>query len=251
MQLSLLNLDLKNTQLKRRVRRSSPEAVQQFAEDLRLSWVFHDHALEGVVLSEVDLRNGVANEVGKDFCEQVMLDGIHRLYDAIGEVRSSATSHRRLDLNSFKQMHVLCASATDPNAGHYRKQEGPLGSYLQEAASAKTISYRLRKLVEFIDEEADEYHPVQAAAHVHWHYMSIFPFDKLSGRAGRLAMNLTLQAAGYPPAIIPASARADYFEALCSDSPAKLMGLMVEALETAIDEGMRTLVREQKTAEAA
>lgn len=242
MQLSLLNLDQKNAHLRKLGHRLASQALETFHEQLRQCWVLHDHALEGVVLTQQELAQGEANERGKDYCQDQLLHGVHRLFTAIDTVRREATSpaarERGFDLELVKRMHVLAAPEGSDAAGRYRKVEGPLGAYLHEAPAPKAISYRLRKLVEQMDEDLPRLHPVRAAATLHHQVLAIFPFDHLSGRAARLLMNYWLMREGYPPAIIPASARADYFAALCASGPAELTHLVIDALEAAIDHGL-------------
>lgn len=241
MQLSLLNLDQKNARLRKLTHRLPSETLEAFHEQLRQCWVFHDHALEGVVLNHQEMARGLANERGKDVCQDAILHGIHRLYQAIDVVRRDAAAARRdelVDLELLKRMHVLVAPEKDEQAGRYRKVDGPLGAYMHDAPGPKAISYRLRKLVEQLELDLPRLHPVRAAAAIHHQYINIFPFDQLSGRAARLLMNYWLMREGYPPAIIPASARADYFSALCASGPSDLTMLVIEAVETAIDKSL-------------
>ena len=234
MRLTLLNLDQKNSRLKR-LRRRAPEAAARIDEDTRLSWVFHDHALEGVVLSELELSRGVGREAGKDMSEQAILDSVTRLYEAIGVVRQDASGPAPIGLDYMKRVHVLVAPPTDINAGRYRKVEGPLGAYLHTSPSPKAISYRLRRVAAYLEEEAPSQHAVFAAANAHHQYMQVFPFDRLSGRAGRLMLNAMLLRAGYPPVVIHASERAVYYKALQTDDPEPLTKLISASLEATLD----------------
>lgn len=240
MQLTLLKVDQQNAFLKKISRKTAHEARRDFDEQLRICWVFHDHAIEGTPLTELELFRGIDNERGKDTCEQILLTGIHRLYQAIGVVREESRKGVPVDLAYIKHLHALCAADDDPAGGRYRKGDGPLGSYLQSCVGPKSISYRLRKLVDFIEEEAPALHPIRGAAAIHHRFMQVFPFDHLSGRAGRLLLNAWLMREGYPPVVIPANLRADYYNTLCANGPDSLTELVIDALRTTIEKAQAT-----------
>ena len=240
MQLSLLNLDQKNARLRKLARRARGRSLAAYHHQIAVCWILHDHALEGAVLDEIELSRGIQNEAGKDVCEDQILDGIHRLYTAIRSVRemAQAAEPRDVDLALVKDMHVRVAPHKADTAGRYRKGDGPAGAYMHDSPPAKSISYRMRKLIETIDEDFERLHPVRRAVAVHFHLLGIFPFDRLTGRAARLLLNYMLQVAGYPPVIIPASARADYYNALCAPGPSQLTHLVIEYLEHSIDKAV-------------
>src|SRR5690606_3441245 len=171
----------------------------------------------------------------------LILDGIHRLYMAIAKVRDEARTGQTVDLAYLKYLHTLVADSNDEGSGRYRKVDGPLGAYMHDSPPAKGISYRLRKVVEFIEIETQRLHPVHAAAEIHRQFMQVYPFDQLTGYAGRLLMNFFLMRDGYPPAILPATARSDYYNSLCSNESTPLVRLVVEALETTMDKGIEML----------
>jgi len=233
----LLALDQKNALFQRGYRLSQPIARQHFDERLRLSWVYHDHALEGVVLTENELQRGIAGEQGKDYCENNLLCDVHRLYSAIPIVRREARIQRELDLDFIKYLHVLAVASDNPAAGRYRKSEQPPGAYLHEWAQVRSISYRMRKLMSFITDEAPQMHPVRAAAHLHSHAMRVMPFERRSGTVGRMLLNFWLLREGYPAVVIPAHARAEYYTAL-RDGTAEMTQLLSWSLEQTLDKGI-------------
>ena len=57
-------------------------------------------------------------------------------------------------------------------------------------------------------------HPVTRAAKVHAEFVKIHPFTDGNGRTSRLLMNYELMKAGFPPAVIRATDRANYYDAL-------------------------------------
>ncbi|MCL4870336.1 MAG: Fic family protein [Anaerolineae bacterium] len=59
-------------------------------------------------------------------------------------------------------------------------------------------------------QELGQFHPLVLAATFHYRFVIIHPFDEGNGRMARLLMNLLLLQAGYPPVIVPLSARNEY-----------------------------------------
>ena len=63
--------------------------------------------------------------------------------------------------------------------------------------------------------------------------LQAFPFAKDSGKVARLFMNYLMLRAAYPPAIIHASVRQAYYEAL-KGSPLAVIRMVEQALENSI-----------------
>ena len=244
MKLNLLKLDQKSALLKRRLRRSSQHRRESLSEWLKRSFVYHDHALEGLVLTELELSRGINHEAGKDICEEQMYDAVHRLWEAVVGVADEGVSFD-FSLEQVKAMHVLVAPESDPAAGRYRKVDGPIGAYMQGIAPARSISYQLRRLLGLQDEYLGR-HPIQAAAEFHYQLMQVFPFDKLTGRAARLLLSAWLVSEGFPLLVIPASVRAEYFAALSADSAEPLTALVIDLMEVTIDGAIDELRRQPK-----
>ena len=68
--------------------------------------------------------------------------------------------------------------------------------------------------------------------------MHVFPFSVHSGILGRLLLNFVLWRGGYLPAIIHASERQRYYEAL-RGSERDFRVFVVEAMENSLDNAMR------------
>ena len=80
--------------------------------------------------------------------------------------------------------------------------------------------------------------PIEMAAFFHHQMVWIHPFFDGNGRTARLAMNLILIRAGFPPAIILRQDRKKYYTALNSANQGnyqKLMLLMAQALERSLN----------------
>jgi len=215
-------------------RRQYPKLWAQFEQRSSLSWLYHDQALEGVALSESELRKALSGQEGRHHSEEQLFQHLRNVMKAIGDTREFASEPlANLGLDDLKQFHVFLCDPSDPASGRYRKTEGPAAAYKHPVTRTPSISYRLRKLVEAIETTYDEMHPVRAAALMHHEFMSIWPFDDRSGTAGRLLMNYWLIHSGYPPAIIHATDRQSYYDALC-DKPEAMISVVSDALESTL-----------------
>jgi Fic family protein len=228
---NLLNLDQKNAEFQG-IYQCAPLRVRAlFDETLRRSWIYHDYALDGTVLTEAELEDGVRGLPGKDLAETNLFTEINRLYLAIEVVRTPPFAP--IDLAFIRNLHILCSAPNDVTAGRYRKSDQVPNAFSHATAAARTISYRMRKLTDFITEDLPNMHPLRGAAHVHHQLMQAYPFERRCGRAARLLLNAMLTRDAYPPLIIPAHARSEYHDALAS-TPQALLELFCECLATTL-----------------
>ena len=87
----------------------------------------------------------------------------------------------------------------------------------REGASYKTpepveVMPQIFDLVDFL--RNSQFHPVVRASNAHMEMVRIHPYEDGNGRAARLLQNLCLQERGYPPAVIHADERRDYFKVI-------------------------------------
>lgn len=232
MQLAYIDLDRRVGRL-RAQRRNHPYAWRQFQERLRLSWLIHDFAMEGVALTLDEVQRALHRETPRHHCDGILLSNIRLTLSAIGDVSRTQPNQEVVQLDYLKHFHALLLPPNDPAAGRYRKVEGPMVPYTHELTRTPSISYRLRRLAESMQGGYRDLHPIQAAALIHHEFMTIWPFDERTGSAGRLLMNDWLLRADYPPAIIHAVDRQNYYAALES-SPDAMIHVLVQAVETTL-----------------
>jgi Fic family protein len=233
MQLMYIDLDRRVAQY-RAHRLLQPHAWRAFEERLQLSWLFHDYALEGIALTEDDLQRATQHAPARHHCDSLLIEGIRQCMQAIEVVCRLPRKVEPMELEDLKHFHVLLCPQEDPRAGRYRKQDDPSPPYSHEITKPVSISYRLRRLVELIQTDLAELHPVRGAALLHHEFMSIWPFGERCGTAGRLLMNHWLLRADYPPAILHAADRHLYYQAL--EGPAELM---IPVVHHALDATLR------------
>ncbi len=232
MQLTYIDLDRRVAHY-RAHRLLNPRQWKAFEDKLTLSWLYHDYALEGVPLTHEEVERALHHDIPRHHCDAIQLDHIRQTALAMDQVSQAPHRPCTLALEDLKQFHVMLCLPGSHGAGRYRKNESLASPYNHTVTKPASISYRLRRLVETLDEEMQDMHPVRAAALAHHEFMSIWPFDHKSGTAARLFMNDRLLRAGYPPAIIHAADRQLYYDALEQD-PEAMVSVVRHALETTL-----------------
>jgi Fic family protein len=140
---------------------------------------------------------------------------------------------------------LLTPDDADAKGGLSWRKDMPLHRvYFHEISTPDKIPTQVRATVQWLgSEEAKRtMHPTRLAARAHYQLLHIFPFTKHSGKVARLVMNLILMHEGYPPAIIHATDRQRYYDAL-KTSPDAVSGIVQEALENAAESTLRYFQR--------
>lgn len=185
-----------------------------FMERLALSWLYHDHALDGVVLTPGDLERALTGMPARNYCDGVVLNSLRALRDTIDFIHLSAERGDELSIDWLRDIHIRLCPKNDEAAGRYRKRDTSPGVYHLDVAAANSISYHFHKFIDTYHDELGHTHPVRRAAMAHHDLMRVFPFDERTGMVGRLMLNFILLKNDFPPAIIHATDRHLYFAAL-------------------------------------
>jgi len=227
--------------------------LTEFHDRMDFSWIYHDNALEGVVLSYHELKASIDKNIISDVSLIPSYVDIKNHKQAIDFIRD-VNSKRRLTvgLELLKKLYgILYNEEIDPKpakttvkdkaAFQYRKDNPLHRLYFHEIAPPDKISYRVRKLTEWLgSEEARRCHPVKRAAKAHFRLISIYPWPKHSGKMARLLMNAILIKEGYLPAVIHAIERQRYYEVLRAPHSG-LTTLIIESISSTIDAAHRFL----------
>ncbi len=245
-QTSYYEVDSKMETLRDALDRVDDEEIgAAFDSALDLSWIYHDNALEGVVLYFHELKAAVDPRIISDSTLIPMYEEIRAHKAAIDLVREMATKRRvGFDLNTIKLIHQTVTIDDDGRQYHYRKENPLHRLYFHEIEQPDKISYKLRKLVDWGgSQEFRKMHPIQRATMAHHKLIKIYPWMKNSGKVARLMMNMLLYRDGYLPAVIHAVERQRYYDVLRQDFN-ELSRLVVETMANGIDSAMRYLKEE-------
>lgn len=210
----------------------SPELERRIMDKFRLDWTYHSNAIEGNTLTygetKAFLLHGIT-AAGKPFRDYLEMRG-H--YQALDYLQALVRDQEPLTEAAVRELHkiILVEPHRQPaqtadgqpttrliQPGQYKSapnhvltQTGELHHY----ASPEETPMLMAELLAWYRREREQVHPVVLAAAFHYRFVIIHPFDDGNGRMARLLMNLLLMQAGYPPVIIPLSARNPYLLAL-------------------------------------
>lgn len=261
-----LSIDSKIETLREMRARANPSIVADFDEKLDVSWIYHDNALEGVVLSYHELKAAIDDKIISDVTLIPMYEEIKNHKAVIELVRATARqwateahaakksgkAHNQkarnpITLDTLKMLHSALTPEEKAKGNPYRKDNPLHRLYFHEIAHPDKIPLRMKKLVEWLDEEETQHlHPVERAARAHFRFMSIYPWPKNSGKVARVLMNLLLLKDGFPPVVIHSIERSRYYEVLRSES-AGLVPLVFESLDNGVETSTRFFAELEET----
>ncbi len=228
----------------------NPGIFREFLQRFELSWIYHENALEGIVVTHAELNTALKGR-------PIALDtycAIRNLKRGIDHVRSCAARNDApvISLDFVNEIHeVLGEGVNNYEAGKYRKFIPLHRTYFHDIAQPASIAPRITRLMEWAEanDPGDE-DAVSFAARLHHEFMSIFPYPKNSGKVGRLLVNYVLMRHGYVPVIFHASERQRYYDML-RHSPKEMEAFLSEMMMNCIDNAQKFIVREVEEREKA
>jgi Fic family protein len=253
METKFFTLDQKVEFLREQRIRANAQVVAQFDEKFDQSWIYHDNALEGVVLSYHELKAAIDKKIISDVTLIPMYEEIKNHKASIELVRQTARQwaaerhdkkargkvKNQITLDTLKMLHSALTPEEKAKGNPYRKDNPLHRLYFHEIAQPDKIALKMKKLIEWLDDEETQHiHPVERAARAHYRLMAIFPWPKNSGKVARLLMNLMLLRDGFPPVVLHSIERQRYYEVLRAES-AGLVPLVLESLDNGVETGMR------------
>lgn len=219
---ALAELDALNARLRAHPLPASLRA--SIEADWELTQTYNSNAIEGNTLTLAETKAVLLHGVTvsghplKEHLEAVN----HR--EAWRMMRGLAAGAAPLSLSDVLSLHrVILTGIQTEDAGVYRRER------VRVVGSPRIFPNPLRVpdlMGDFAATlSAEGLHPVTHAARVHYGLVAIHPFADGNGRAARLLMNLLLLRAGYPPALLPVTGRAQYYAALEAANSGDLLPL--------------------------
>lgn len=234
-----MTLEERTAYLESRLQQADPQLQAQYRDNLDLSWIAHDSALEGVVYTMQELRAAIdpgTSFVG-DSSLQPVVEEIRRHREALNFIRDYAVKRKLpITLDVVKRIYcILHPEEGDIKTVKYRKDIPQHRLYFHEYAAPDKITYKTRQIVDWVNdpETAKTRSAIRIAARAHYDLLRVFPFPTDSGKVARLFMNLLLLRGGYPPAIIHSTERQRYYEALKGAS-ATMNSIVQDAIENSL-----------------
>lgn len=212
----------------------------EFNTKLLISWIFHDSALEGEVLSYSEIKAATDSNIISDVSLIPAYEDIKAFDNAAHFcIEYAANKKKPINIDLIRQIFNELAPGEDPKGTPYRKDNPLHRLYYHTISPPDKVSYRMRKFGEWLEHPArKDDHPVGLATEAHRILMGIFPWPKATGKVARLLSNLILLRKKYPLAVIHSIDRQRYYDGLRTED-AKLELLYLEAVETTAQSAIR------------
>jgi len=241
MESKLFELDAKMEGLRSKIASFPDRVTKDYRDKLDVSWIYHDHALEGVVLSYSELKAAIDTRIISDVSLIPMYEEVKFHKAAVDHLREIAISKKppEIDLEFIRKLYGMLTPEAAAKGSPYRKENPLHRLYYHEIAPPEKIGYKMRKLGDWL--ESSEYinlHPIQQGARLQFRLLQAYPWTKNSGKVGRLLTNYILIRQGYLPAVVHSIERQRYYEVLRHENDG-LLNLIVESLENSIDTSRR------------
>lgn len=226
-----------------------PEKQREFRDLCLRAFIFHDSALDGVVVTGEEISSVFNQDSSSPYLRSRILQEIrnHReTFSAIKALvekkRSEDTVHRSeiIRVEDVLSMHqLLYSNIARKDAGKLRKVIPLHSAYFHNFIDPKLVEKRLSELCKQTEHpEFQAQHPINQAVLFHRQFMNVFPFMEGSGKVGRIFMNSFLLQGGYDPVIIHASERQRYYETL-RDGAEALRDLLLDSMDSALESQLK------------
>ncbi len=231
-----ISLEQRTATLETRLQATDIDFQRHYKENLDMSWIYHDTAIEGTVYTVQELRAAIdpSFQADVDSTIQPVVEEIRRHREALDFIRDQAVRRRQpITVDLIKKIFlILHPEEGDIKTVKYRKDIPQHRLYFHEYAPPDKITYKVRQIVDWINDPETKRTrtPVRLAARAHYDLLRVFPFAQDSGKVARLMLNLLLLRSGYPPAIIHSTDRQRYYEAL-KGSSATMNSIVQEAID--------------------
>ena len=244
------DLDDKMDEL-RQLLRDLPDEQPDFDERCKIAYIYHDCALEGMVLTYHELRAAVDRKIASDTSLIPTYQEIKNHSDALNVIqehcneetsKKSRVRNPKVTVQLMHDLHVLLSRGLPRRQPGALRKDMPLHrTYFHDIYEPQNIEAGMQEVCDGVDHpDFRAQHPINQACLHHFNFMKVFPFSDASGKVGRLIMNYFLMRAGYLPAVIHASDRQAYYEAL-KVGPEGLRLIVIDAMDQAVDAGIRHL----------
>jgi Fic family protein len=190
------------------------DMLKQIKAYYKIGLTWSSNALEGNTYTESEtkvlLEDGLTVG-GKPLRETFEILGHGKAYDFM----FTLIKGKEITEEHVLTMHKLFYEDIEENyAGKYRNINVIITGSKYPVTDYNNINFEMSELFNWINNNRQNYHPVEFAALLHKRFVFIHPFKDGNGRVARLLMNMTLIQDGYLLAIIPPILRNDYIALL-------------------------------------
>lgn len=192
----------------------SKHTLHSLRENMFVEWTYNSNAIEGntLTISETKVVLEGITIGGKSMREHLEVIN-HKA--AILFLEDLIKQNEPLSEWSIKNIHgLVLKSIDDENAGSYRKENVLISGAKHKPPQHFLVKEQMEELVSLYNGKWNSLHPIERAAMLHGEFVKIHPFIDGNGRTARLLMNFELMKSGFPPTIIKANTRPQYYDHL-------------------------------------
>ena len=200
-----ISLEERTATLESRLQQTDLEFQRKYRENLDMSWIYHDSALEGVVYTFQELRTAI----DPTFAGRRRLEHPARRRGDPPPPRGArlhprsggARSRQPITVDLVKKIYlILHPEEGDIKTVKYRKDIPQHRLYFHEYAPPDKITYKVRQIVDWVNDPETKRTrtPVRLAARAHYDLLRVFPFPTDSGKVARLSHEPAPAARGLP-----------------------------------------------------
>jgi Fic family protein len=187
------------------------DMLERLRQQLRIYHTYHSNAIEGNTLTlketQLILEQGLTIG-GKSLREHIEATNNGEAFDWIWE---RARVGLRLDHSLLRQLHELVTRGTMEHPGEYRNRQVWIGGSAHVPPAPSEV---IPMLDDMFKQVRGTREPVLRGIFLHHRLAFIHPFLDGNGRVTRLAANLVLMSAGYPPVVLRVEDRRRYYACL-------------------------------------
>lgn len=231
-------IDQKKKQLDQ-LRPLSKHTLKSLRENMLVEWTYNSNAIEGntLTISETKVVLEGITIGGKSIREHLEVIN-HK--DAILFLEELAQKDEPLSEWNIKNLHrMVLKNIDDENAGAYRHENVVISGAKHRPPEHFLVKEHMERMLAEYNGQWLKLHPIVRAALLHGEFVKIHPFVDGNGRTARLLLNFELMKCGYPPAIIKAEIRPEYYNVLdlahTTGDYGKFVELVARCVETSLD----------------
>jgi Fic family protein len=237
MEARLFELDGKMAALREKMEGFPARITSDYQQKLEVSWLFHDSALEGVVLSYSELKAAIDQRIISDVTLIPTYEDVKNHKLAMDFIREAAKAKKppAVDMDLIRKLYGILTPDQLAKGSPYRKENPLHRLYYHEICPPEKIPQRIKKIEEWLGSpDYKSLHPIVAGTRLQLQLLQAYPWTQNTGKVARLISNYILLRAGYLPTVIHSIERQRYYEVLRHENEGLLM-LVLESLENSIE----------------
>jgi Fic family protein len=216
-----------------------PTLVTRLKQQMTIEYAYNSNAIEGNTLTlqetKLVIEEGITIQ-GKSIPETLEAKNHPQ---AIKYIENLITGRNEINEKTVLRTHKLIMTNIAEDAGHYRTTRAKITGASFTPPPSPEVKPKINELLKWLEENPDEYTPIELAAVFHHRFVQMHPFTEGNGRTARLLMNAILMKKGYPfITIVPKRDRPKYLKALLEadlGNTSAFVNFVARCVERALD----------------